>query len=134
MALDFGSKAIMVIMVIRNIPSIFKGPSPKHCQVISVFCTRGHCDLDLCPRCHLLVRTNILSKFEGPSTKHCKVIKLFSTKDHGHLDHDCCPWCHLLVRPLLSLRALAPSIAKLSSFLVLNVLVTLTFARRIIYW
>ena len=28
----------------------FEGPSPKHCQVLSLFCTRGHCDLDLCLR------------------------------------------------------------------------------------
>ena len=77
---------------------MFEGPSPKHCRVKSLFCTRGHCDLDLCPQCHLLVRTNILSKFEGPCPKHCKVIKLFSTQDHGDLDHDLCPQCHLLVR------------------------------------
>ena len=60
--------------------------------------SRGHCDLDLCPWCHLLVRTNIPSKFEGPSPKHCQVIKHFNTKGQGDLNHDLCPWCHLLVR------------------------------------
>ena len=50
--------------------------------LLNYFRTIGHGDLDhdLCPQCHLLVRTNISSKFEGPSPKHCQVIKLFRTK------------------------------------------------------
>ena len=74
---------------------MFEGPSPKHCRVISLFCTRGHYDLDLCPWFHLLVRTNIPSKSEGPSPKHCQVIKLFSIKGPGDLD--LCHLDHLLV-------------------------------------
>ena len=52
------------LLVIRNIPTKFEGPSPKHCRVISLFCTRGHCELDLCyyviyrsrPTSHLSLR------------------------------------------------------------------------------
>ena len=86
---------------------MFEGPSPKHCRVISLFCTRGHCDLDLCPQCHLLVRTNIPSKSEGPSPKHCQVIKLFCTKGPG--DFDLCPQDHLLVICVEVLRPSQPN-------------------------
>ena len=42
-------------------------------ELYKLFSTKGHGDLDhdLCPRCHLLVRTNIPSKLEGPIPKHC---------------------------------------------------------------
>ena len=36
-----------------------EGPSPKHCQVIKLFSTKGPGDLDLCPQDHLLVRTTM---------------------------------------------------------------------------
>ena len=113
----------------------FEGPSPKHCQVIKLFSTKGHGDLDhdLCPRCHLLVRTNIPSKFEGPSPKHCQVIKLFSTK--GPSDIDLCPQDHLLVRTNSSTKSEGPNHkhCRIVSFLVLKVTVTLTFDLQFIY-
>ena len=67
------------------------------------------CDLDhnLCPLCHLLVRTNNPSKFEGPIPKHCQIIKLFSTKGSGDLD--LCPQDHLLVRTNISTRFEGPN-------------------------
>ena len=69
-----------------NIPSKFESPSPKFCQVIKLFGTEGHGDLDLCPQDHLLVRNNISTRFEGPNHKHCKIISFFGTK--GHIDFD----------------------------------------------
>ena len=76
---------------------MFECPSPKHCRVINLFCSRGHCDLDLCHQGHLLVKTNIPSKFKCSSLRLCRN-KLFSTKGHGDLDHELCLQCHLLVR------------------------------------
>ena len=65
-----------------------------------LFSTKGHGDLDhdLCPQCHLPVRTNIPS--EGPIPKHYQLIKLFSTKGLGDLD--LCPQDHLLMRTNIS--------------------------------
>ena len=86
-----------------------EGPRSKHSQVIKLFSTKAHGDLDhdFCPQCHLLVRTNIPSKFEGPSPKHCQVIKLFSTKSPGDLD--LCPQDHLLVRTNISTKLEGPN-------------------------
>ena len=62
----------------------------------------GDLDHDLCPLCHLLVRSNISSKFVGSIPKHCQVIKLFSTKSSGGLD--LYPQDHLLVRTSISTK------------------------------
>ena len=85
-----------------------EGPRPKHCQVIKLFSTKGHGDLDhdLWPWCHLLVRTNIPSKFEGPSPKHCSY-QAFSTKGPGDLD--LCSQEHLLVRTNISTKFEGPN-------------------------
>ena len=73
------------LLVRTNIPSKFEGPSPKHCQVIKLFSTKGPGELD-CPQEHLLVRTNISTKFEDPNHKRCRIISFFDTKGHGDLD------------------------------------------------
>ena len=39
----------MHLLVRINIPSKFEGNSPKHCQVIKLFSTKGPGDFDLCP-------------------------------------------------------------------------------------
>ena len=115
---------------------MFEGPSPKYCWVISLFCTRAHCDLDLCQQGHLMVKTNIPSKFKGSSLKHRLIISFLVLKVMVTLTMTFALGIIYLWGPTspLSMRVLAPSIAKLSSFLVLKVLVTLTFALRIIYW
>ena len=61
-----------------NILSKFEDPSPKHCQVIKLFITKGPGDLDLNPQDHLLVRTNIST--EGPKHKHCRIVSILVLK------------------------------------------------------
>ena len=55
-------------------------PSPRHCQVIKLFSTKGHGDLDLFSQDRLLVRTNSSTKFEGPNHKHCRIISFLLLK------------------------------------------------------
>ena len=109
---------------------------PQALPNYKLFGTKGHgvFDHDVCPQCHLLVRTNIPSKFEGLIPKHCQVIKLFSTK--GPCDLDLCPQDHLLVRTNISTRFEGPNHKRcriISFFLVLKVTVTLTFDLKVIY-
>ena len=63
-----------------NILSKFHGPSPKHCQVIKLFKTKGPSDLDLCPQDHLLVKTNISTKFTVSNHKHCRIVSFLILK------------------------------------------------------
>ena len=100
---------------------LLEGPSPKHCRDIGLLSTRGH----LCHKGHPLVKTNIRSKFKCSSRKHCQIIRFLVLKV---MMTSTMTFTRSVINWLLS-----PSIAKLSSFLVLKVLVTLTFALRIIY-
>ena len=77
---------------------------------------------------------NIPSKSEGPIPKHCQVIKLFTSEGPG--DFDICPQDHQLVRTNIStkLRVLTISIAELEAFLVLKVMVTLSFDLKVMYF
>ena len=81
---------------------------PQALPKYKLLSTKGHDELDhdLCPRCHLLVRTIILSKFEGPIPKHCQVMKLF-TKGLGDLD--ICPQDHQLLRTNISTEYEGPN-------------------------
>ena len=76
----------------------------------SLFCTRGHCDLDLCHQGHLLVKTNIPSTFKGSSLKHLWIISFLVLKVMETLTMTCALVVIYWWGPtfLLSLRVLAP--------------------------
>ena len=84
MTLTYDLCPLCHLLVRTNIPS--EGPSPKHCQVIKLFSTKGPGDLGFCPQDHLLVRTKISTKFEGPNHKHCRIVSIFGNVGHGDLD------------------------------------------------
>ena len=92
-----------------NIPSKFEGPSPKHCEDIKLFSTKGPGDLDRCPQEHLLLRANISTKFEGPNRKHFRIVSIFGTKGHGDLD--------LLVRSIFPIRMIVLGLIIVNTFL-----------------
>ena len=74
--------------------------------------------------------------FESPSPKHCRIIRLFIPEVTVTLTFALGVTYWWGPTSLLSLRVLAPSIANLSTVLVLKVMVTLTitFALGVIYW
>ena len=116
------------LLVIRNIHTMFEGPSPNHCPVISLFCTRGHCDLDLCHVGQLLVKTNIPSKFKVSGFKRCQILSFSVLKVMVTLT---------IILPSLvrtNIPSEGPSPKHCKVIKLFRVLMTLTFALRIIYW
>ena len=93
-----------------------------------MFCTRGHCVLDLCNLGHLLVKTNIPFNFKCSSLKHSQIISFLVLKVIVTMTmtfaHCVIYWwgtfAHCVIywwapTSQLSLMVLSTSIAKLSS-------------------
>ena len=122
---------------------MFKGPSPKHCQVISLFCTRGYCDLDLCHYCLFdLGLTSLSTIFQSYRDSiwmwqgaQCSLLECCLTE----ISHPRTFAIRVIYwsRPNIPSKFKGSSLkhCQIISFLVLKVMVTLTmtFAHSVIY-